>query len=98
MRRTRVLIPTANLTWRTARRIGWRSLRYATKDTGRKIALLFSRPSFIRWVRIMLTCNERNLAEYEGRMEIDEGLLADLIRCTKKLETAVGKLDPPTGD
>jgi hypothetical protein len=40
--------------------------------------------------------NERNLAEYEGRMEIDEGLLADLIRCTKKLETAVGKLDPPT--
>jgi hypothetical protein len=27
--------------------------------------------------------NVRNLAEYEGRMEIDEGLLADLIRCTK---------------
>ena len=42
--------------------------------------------------------NERNLAEYEGRMEIDEGLLADLIRCTKKLEAAVGKLDPPAGD
>jgi hypothetical protein len=39
--------------------------------------------------------NERNLAEYEGRTEIDESLLADLIRCTKKLETAVGKLDPP---
>jgi hypothetical protein len=39
--------------------------------------------------------NERNLAEYEGRMEIDEGLLADLIRCTKRLETAVGELDPP---
>lgn len=39
--------------------------------------------------------NERNLAEYEGRMEIGEGLLADLIRCTKKLETAVGKLAPP---
>ena len=28
--------------------------------------------------------NERNLAEYEGRMEIDEHLLADLIRCAKK--------------
>jgi hypothetical protein len=40
--------------------------------------------------------NARNLAEYEGRMEIDEGLLADLIRCTKKLETAIEKLDPPT--
>jgi hypothetical protein len=39
--------------------------------------------------------NERNLAEYEGRMEIDEGLLADLLRCTKKLEAAVAKLDPP---
>jgi hypothetical protein len=42
--------------------------------------------------------NERNLAEYEGRMEIDEGLLADLIRGAKKLEAAVGKLDPPAGD
>ena len=42
--------------------------------------------------------NVRNLAEYEGRMEIDEGLLADLIRCTKKLETAVRKLDPPSGE
>jgi hypothetical protein len=42
--------------------------------------------------------NERNLAEYEGRMEIDEGLLTDLIRCTKKLETAVGKLDPPSDE
>ena len=42
--------------------------------------------------------NERNLAEYEGRMEIDEGLLADLVRCTRKLETAVAKLGPPTGE
>jgi hypothetical protein len=39
--------------------------------------------------------NERNLAEYEGRMEIDEGLLADLIRCTRKLAAAVAGLDPP---
>lgn len=39
--------------------------------------------------------NERNLAEYEGRTEIDERLLADLIRCTKKLEAAVSKLKPP---
>jgi hypothetical protein len=40
--------------------------------------------------------NERNLAEYEGRVDIDEKLLADLIRCTKKLETAVAKLTPPS--
>jgi hypothetical protein len=38
--------------------------------------------------------NERNLAEYQGRMEIDETLLADLIRCTKKLATAVAKAGP----
>ena len=45
-------------------------------------------------VRIFAKChNERNLAEYEGRMEIDRRLLADLIRCTKKLAAAVGKLD-----
>jgi hypothetical protein len=42
--------------------------------------------------------NERNLAEYEGRMEIDEQLLTDLIHCTKKLETTVGKLAPPAGE
>lgn len=42
--------------------------------------------------------NERNLAEYQGRMEIDESLLADLIRCTRKLATAVAKLDPPAAE
>lgn len=40
--------------------------------------------------------NERNLAEYEGRIEIDERLLADLVRCTKTLQTAVSKLTPPS--
>jgi hypothetical protein len=50
-------------------------------------------------VQIFLKAHhERNLAEYEGRMEIDEGLLADLIRCTKKLETAVAKLDAPAAE
>ena len=39
--------------------------------------------------------NERNLAEYEGRVDIDSKLLADLVRCTKKLEAAVGRLTPP---
>jgi hypothetical protein len=39
--------------------------------------------------------NERNLAEYEGRIDIDEKLLADLVRCTKKLELAVSNLTPP---
>jgi hypothetical protein len=39
--------------------------------------------------------NERNLAEYEGRTEIDEGLLSDLIRRTKTLEEVVARLAPP---
>ena len=39
--------------------------------------------------------NERNLAEYEGRTEIDEKLLTDLIRCTKTIDAAIAKLDPP---
>jgi hypothetical protein len=39
--------------------------------------------------------NERNLAEYEGRIDLDEKLLADLIQCTKRLEMAVGRLAPP---
>jgi hypothetical protein len=39
--------------------------------------------------------NERNLAEYEGRTEIDPRLLADFIRATKRLEAAVAKLAPP---
>lgn len=42
--------------------------------------------------------NERNLAEYEGRMEIDEGLLSELVRRTKKLGEAVAKLAPPAAD
>jgi hypothetical protein len=47
-------------------------------------------------VQIFLKANnERNLAEYEGRTEIDQRLLADLIRATKRLEAAVAKLAPP---
>jgi hypothetical protein len=39
--------------------------------------------------------NERNLAEYEGRTEINAQLLKDLIRCAKTLQAAVTKLTPP---
>ena len=47
-------------------------------------------------IRIFLKAhNERNLAEYEGRIDLNEELLAELIRCTKALEAAVGKLTPP---
>jgi hypothetical protein len=39
--------------------------------------------------------NERNLAEYEGRTDIDAKLLADLMRSTKKPEAEVAKLAAP---
>jgi hypothetical protein len=38
--------------------------------------------------------NERNLAAYEGRIDIDKKLLAGLIGATKRLASAVGKLAP----
>ena len=39
--------------------------------------------------------NERNLAAYQGRVDIDKKLLAELVNATKKLESAVGRLTPP---
>jgi hypothetical protein len=39
--------------------------------------------------------DERNLAEYEGRTEVNEQLLKDLIRCATELQKAVLALDPP---
>jgi hypothetical protein len=38
---------------------------------------------------------QRNLAEYEGRSEVDERLLTDFIDCTTRLEAAVAVVDPP---
>ncbi len=40
--------------------------------------------------------HELNSTAYEGRTEINAQLLANLIRCTKKLEADVAKLNPPT--
>jgi hypothetical protein len=42
--------------------------------------------------------NARNLAEYEGRAEVDSRLLAELNRCTTVLQGAVGKLASPSGE
>jgi hypothetical protein len=39
--------------------------------------------------------NERNLAEYEGRTEVDEQLLRDLIHRATELQKVVLALDPP---
>src|SRR5438270_10872263 len=42
--------------------------------------------------------NERNLAAYQGRVDIDKRLLADIIGATKRLDAAVGKLTSPFAD
>ena len=48
--------------------------------------------------RVLAKCHEhRNLAEYEGRSDIDEQLLIDLIDCTRRLQAAVAAVDPPAG-
>ena len=103
--KTRILTPIASLIWRTgaAHRLALAALRQHGYRSENRITvfqtLVHTLGSDSADVQIFLRAhNERNLAEYEGRMEIDEGLLTDLIRCTKKLETAVGKLDPPSDE
>jgi hypothetical protein len=39
--------------------------------------------------------NERNLAEYEGRTEVDARLLKELISYATELQKATLALDPP---
>jgi len=46
--------------------------------------------------RVLAKCHEiRNAAEYEGDVNIDERLLADLIAATKAVVAALDKLPPP---
>lgn len=47
------------------------------------------------WRVLAKAHNERNLAEYEGRSEVDAQLLSDLIACASRVEAAVAKLKPP---
>ncbi len=47
------------------------------------------------WRVLAKSHDARNLAEYEGRSEVDAQLLIDLIRCATALETALLALDPP---
>jgi hypothetical protein len=46
--------------------------------------------------RVLSKCHERrNLAEYEGVVDLDERLVADLIRVAETLLAAVSALPPP---
>jgi hypothetical protein len=92
-----------DLAYGAAHRLALAALRHAGYRSENRITvfqtLVHTLDSDRSDVQIFLKAhNERNLAEYEGRTEIDEGLLTDLIRCTRKLEMAVGKLDPPAGE
>ena len=45
--------------------------------------------------RVLNKCHDRrNVAEYEGHLEIDEQLLKDLIACAEKVYAAVSELGP----
>lgn len=48
--------------------------------------------------RVLAKCHERrNLAEYEGTLEVNERLLRDLREAARKLLAAVRALPPPAG-
>lgn len=46
--------------------------------------------------RVLAKCHERrNLAEYEGALDVDERLLSDLLGAARMLLSAVRALEPP---
>lgn len=47
------------------------------------------------WRVLDLCHNRRNLGEYEGLLEVDERLLADLIAATQTVADAVARADKP---
>lgn len=75
------------------RRLGYRSQnRYLVFQA---LAHTASLPTSI-W-RVLTKCHERrNLAEYEGLLEVDERLVADLILATQALLDVLGALSPPS--
>ena len=49
--------------------------------------------------RVLIKCHERrNLAEYEGLLEVDERLVADLILAAQALLDALRVLPPPSAE
>lgn len=47
--------------------------------------------------RVLAKCHDmRNVGEYEGDLDVDERLLADLITACKAVADILGKLPPPT--
>jgi len=79
------------------------SLHCAVLGTDLQIDMWFSRCCRIHWVwglgvwRVLAKCHElRNLGEYEGDLNVDERLLADLIAAGKAVAAALEKLPPPS--
>ncbi len=45
--------------------------------------------------RVLAKCHEiRNLGEYEGDLDVDERILADLVAACRIVDSAIGKLPP----
>jgi len=90
-----------DLAYGAAHRLALAALRHAGYRSEDRITvfqtLVHTLSTDAACIQIFLRAHgERNLMEYQGRLDIDEQLLADLIRCTKALETVVAKLTPPT--
>jgi hypothetical protein len=53
-------------------------------------------PASVTW-RLLAKCHERrNLAEYEGVVDVDERLCADLMAAAEAVKSAVTALPPPS--
>lgn len=92
-----------DLAYGTAHRLALAALRHKGYRSENRITvfqtLVHTLGSTSSDVQVFLRAhNARNLAEYEGRAEVDSGLLLELIRCTTALQSAVGKLRPPAGE
>ena len=95
MRVARICPTPAGSISRTTRRTRWRSWHYGAPDNARTIAT----SSFRHWRTpsvwpqrkggLAKAQERRNLAEYEGHTERDDGLLAELIATANELRRTV---------
>lgn len=89
-----------DLAYGAAHRLALAALRHAGYRSEDRVAVFQTLVHMLGTVPVDIQIflrahSERNLMEYQGRMDVDEQLLADLIRCTKTLQAQIDKLDPP---
>jgi hypothetical protein len=91
---TPICLWTAASTWPTTRAMRWLSLRFGSAATVRRIAFWSSGIDSHSGVppatwRVLSKGHEsRNMAEYEGTVDLDEGFVGDLIKAADAVRLA----------